>query len=358
MRLESAIVLVLLVGCEQGPPPFEELPLRDALHADPDVVASLSDSARVTLAARFEAARAKDDRTDEVATGEAGLPIAMVAALDGVRVRRKAEPLAVGILSNGAAWSVRERAYPSHAPGLPPIEGTRAAATATMEERSLQGEAGAALRALLVASGAHRLYRVVGWPAGAVAIEDTVYVNGSWLVSLAPAGADGGAADGAAEPGIAAAGGVPNSAAGAASPGGIAPAHVAPVEILRGALTSASRGDAGVVQQPSGAAPQSSSSGDVADSCATCAAGCDTGDGESCDSGDDSCSSPSDDSYDGGGDPCATASDDGGGDACAGAGDGTDAASCQLSRGGRHGSSGTRMWLLAPLVFLLLRRRP
>ncbi len=355
MRLESAFALLLLVGCDQGPPPFEELPLRDALHADPDIVASLPDTARVQLAARFETARAKDDRTDEVATGEAISPAAMVAALDGVRVRRKGEPLVVGIVSNGAAWPVREHAYPPRAPVLPPIEGRLAAATATLENWALQGEGGAAVRALFAASGAHHLHRVVGWPVGAVAIEDTVYVNGSWLVSLAPAGADGGVADGAAEPGATAAS---NNATGATSWDGIAPvpANAAPAEILRGALPSANRGDAGVVQQPSGTDPQPPAAGDVADSCATCAAGCDTGDGDSCDSGDDSCASASDDGSDGGGDPCASTGDDGG-DACAGAGDGADAASCQVSHGSRHRNSETRIWLLAPLAFLLLRRR-
>jgi len=130
MRLESAFALALLVGCDQGPPPFDELPLRDALHASPEVVALLPDSARVQLAARFDSARARDDTTDELETSEAAAPVAMVAALDRVRQGRKGEPLVVGVLNHGAAWPIRERVYPPHAPALPPIEGTPAATTA------------------------------------------------------------------------------------------------------------------------------------------------------------------------------------------------------------------------------------
>src|SRR5207248_1096174 len=57
---------------------------------------------------------------------------------------------------------------------------------ATLEARALAGEAGASLRALVRAAGARRLERVEGWPIGAVAIGDTVYVNAAWLVALAP----------------------------------------------------------------------------------------------------------------------------------------------------------------------------
>jgi hypothetical protein len=350
MRLESAFALALLVGCDQGPPPFDELPLRDALHASPEVVALLPDSARVQLAARFDSARARDDTTDELETSEAAAPVAMVAALDRVRQGRKGEPLVVGVLNHGAAWPIRERVYPPHAPALPPIEGTPAATTAVIENRALQGEAGAAVRALLAASGAHHLYRVVGWPAGVVAIEDTVYVNPSWLVSLAPVGVDGGDADGSTDPSATVSGGfAPNGVPGL-SPDEVAPAPATatPASVLRGALTSANQGDAGVGQQPSGTDPQSPSVGDLADACSGCAGGCDTGDGDSCDG--------SADTSDEGSDSCANASDDGS-DSCSGAGDGADAASCQISHGGGRKNSGTRLWLLAPLAFLLLKRR-
>src|SRR5437764_541628 len=77
------------------------------------------------------------------------------------------------------------------------------------------GCAGAgSLRGLVVAAHAQRLERVVGWPVAAVAVGDTVYVNGAWLVALAPStssaygardaggcgdgGCDGGAPDGGA----------------------------------------------------------------------------------------------------------------------------------------------------------------
>ena len=358
MRFESTFALVLLMGCDQGPPPFDELPLRDALHATPEVVASLPDSARVQLAARFDSARAKDDTTDELATSEGATPAAIVTSLDRVRQGRKGEPLVAGVLNSGAAWPIRELAYPPHAPVLPPIEGTLAASTATMETQSLHGEAGAAVRALFAASGAHHLYRVVGWPVGAVAIDDTVYVNASWLVSLAPVGVDGGTADGSANPGAMVAGGSANSPASGTSLDGIGtePATHEPTSVQRGAPTFGNQDDAGVVQQPSGSAPSSPTAGDSLDACSGCADACDSGNGDSCDGSDDSCSNASDDGSDGS-DACANASADGS-DSCSGAGDGADAASCQVSRGGRRQSSGTRMWLLAPLAFLPLKRRP
>jgi hypothetical protein len=365
MRFESTFALFLLVGCDQGPPPFDELPLRDALHATPEVVASLPDSARVQLAARFDSARAKDDTTDELATSEGATPAAMVASLDRVRQGRKGEPLVAGVLNSGAAWPIRDLAYPPHAPVLPPIEGTFAATTATMETRSLHGEAGAAVRALFAASGAHHLYRVIGWPVGAVAIDDTVYVNASWLVSLAPVGVDGGTTDGSANPGaLVASGSGNNPASGTPLDGiGTAPATHQPTSVQRGALTSANQGDAGVVQQPSGSGPPSPTAGDSLDACSGCAGACDSGDGDSCDAGDDgsdgsdACASSGDASDGGETDSCANASADGS-DSCSGAGDGADAASCQILRGGERKSSGTRMWLLAPLAFLLLKRRP
>jgi hypothetical protein len=377
MRFESTFALVLLVGCDQGPPPFDELPLRDALHATPEVVASLPDSARVQLAARFDSARAKDDTTDELVTSEGATPAAMVASLDRVRQGRKGEPLVAGVLNSGAAWPIRELAYLPHAPVLPPIEGTLAATTATMETRSLQGEAGAAVRALFAASGAHHLYRVVGWPVGAVAIDDTVYVNASWLVSLAPPGVDGGTVGGSADPGAMVAGGAAKNPASGTSLDGIgtAPATHEPTSVQRGALTPGDQGDAGVVQQPSSTNPPSPPAGDSLDACSGCAAACDSGDGDSCDGSDDSCANGSDDGSDDGSDgsdACASSADasDGGesdacanagadgSDSCSGAGDSADAASCQISRGGGRKSSGTRIWLLAPLAFLLLKRRP
>ena len=382
MRLKNTFMLVLLAGCDQGSPPFDQLPLRDALRAAPEVIASLPESARIQLAVRLEAACAKDVAIDELPSSTTSTPAATVVALDRMRQHRQSEPLIIGVFSNEAAWAIRDCATAPGAPVLPPIEGTPAVATAAMEILALGSEAGEAVRALLAASGAHHVHRVVGWPAGAVAIDDTVYVNASWLVSLAPAGnekmdggADGGAIAGSASPGVIAPAGAVNPSVGGSLPdqeGTSLTWKASAVPKLRGALPSGDRGDAGVVQPPSGYDPQPPAGGDSADACVQCAAGCDTDSGDSCDSGDDPCAASSDDGSGDSSDPCASpaeASDGSSADACAntsdddaaacsGAGEGADAASCQVSRGRGHKNSGTRIWLCVPLAFLLFWRRP
>lgn len=373
MRLPTSFALLLLAGCDQSPP-FDQLPLRDALRADPDVIASLPETSRRQLAARFEGARAKDVSIDKLETSDGSPPAALVVALDGVRQRRQGEALIVGLVSNGAAWAIRDRSDLPQSSLLPAIEGAPAAATATMERLALAGEAGAGLRALLAASGAHRLHRVVGWPAGAVAIDDTVYVNAAWLVSLAPASdekIDGGALDGSASLVGNVATGTFHPAVGGPfqSPPETSSSSTTSTSALRGVLTSANQSDAGVPVQPPGSDSPSPTVSDYADACSQCAAGCDTSGSDSCDSSDDSADACNSSDSGNGCDTSAEAADGSSTDSCdntsadssascSSAGDEADAASCQVAHGRGHKSSGTRMWLMAPLAFLLLKRRP
>lgn len=74
MRWQATWLLVLLAGCDEAAPPFDELPLRDALRADPVVVCDLSEMARGRLAARFELARADDKGVDVLADHSSGGP--------------------------------------------------------------------------------------------------------------------------------------------------------------------------------------------------------------------------------------------------------------------------------------------
>ena len=364
MRLPTTFALLLLAGCDQTPP-FDQLPLRDTLRADPDVIASLPETSRMRLAARFEGARANDVTIDTLEPSNASTPAALVVALDGVRQRRQGEALIAGLLNKGAAWAIRDCAAPSQAAPLPPFDGAPVAATATMERRALESEAGVAVRALLAASGAHHLHRVVGWPAGAVAIDDTVYVNGSWLVSLAPASEetmDGGAVDGSVSPGGPVATGTLQPAAGGPlqSPPGTSSTSATRTSALRGGLIPANHSDAGVSVQPTGSDSPAPTASDTADACSQCAGSCDTSGSDSCDSSDDSsnaCDSGAEGTDGSSTDSCDTASDDSSA-SCSSAGDGADAASCQVARGRGHKSSGTRIWLMAPLAFLLLKRRP
>jgi len=171
---------------------------------------------------------------------------------------------------------------------------------------------------------------------------------------------DGGAWDGSVSPGGPAAGGTVNAISGGAAqdPTGAEPASGSdrPARIL-GAWTSANQGDAGAAPQPS--SPGTPPIVDPVDTCSACASGCDTSSGDSCatagDDGGDSCDASADDGSSA--DSCSTASSDSS-DACsAGADSGAGAGSCQISRGHGRKSLGTRLWLLAPLAFLLLRRR-
>jgi hypothetical protein len=337
------------VGCGDGAPPFDELPLRDALRAEPDAIAALPAPERGRLAARFESARASDESADEVRWAPAD-PRALVMALDEARAARLADALVVGAVGGGVA-------RPTTAPpgdgrrALPPLESPAEGATATLELGALDGAARAPLVALLEASGARRLARVTGWPAGAIAIDDVVYVNAAWLVALAPAGGD--APDGGAASAPSSASPRPSAPSMALDRQGDAPdAGPAPaeIEVRSSALSGGSGYDGGV--QPS---PVDTTCASSADSCSS-----DSSDGsdDSCDSTDDGCSSTDDGSNTSTDDGCSSSADDGA-DACASGGD--PSSGCQVAgrRGGRGRPRGgtTLSWMVAPLAFLLFRRR-
>src|SRR4051812_37555072 len=93
-----------LIGCGDATPPFDELPLRDALRADPATVAALDESARQRLAARFAAAVTDDATSDAVS--EDPKAASEVRSLDEARVRRAADALVVGVIAGGLARPV------------------------------------------------------------------------------------------------------------------------------------------------------------------------------------------------------------------------------------------------------------
>jgi hypothetical protein len=359
------LVQFVFVGCGEAGPPLDELPLRDALRAEPEIVARLPTAARQRLAARLDSARAGDVTTDPVAGADPGAPAALVSVLDQARERRSAESLMVGAIADGIARPVVEQVAMGGAMSapLPVLEGESASATAVLEARALDGEAGASLRALLAGSGARRLWRVVGWPVGAIAIGDIAYVNASWLVGLAPADADGDGdgADGSmhsalnaerATSGAAATstGAISSDVVDAGAPSSDAGAALAATERASlpdlNPVASATGGatDGGVSQPPPPApSPAPTVGPGLLDACAAGSDGCD--------SSDDSCSGSTDDGSD---DSCSGTSDDGSDDSCSTPPD--DGSSCQVSRGGRRAHAGTVLWLLAPLGFLLGRR--
>src|SRR6185437_15028805 len=338
-------LLSLGAGCGDGPP-FDELPLRDALRAEPEAVAALPLASRQTLAARLEAARTGEVGTDRVEA--VTQPAALVTALDEARVQRSADALVVGAVTDGVARPVSS-ASPDDAP-LPALEGVTATGTAALEAGALAGSAGTTLRGLLAASRAARLERVVGWPVGAVAIGDTVYVDAAWLVALAPAPSAADAGDSGA---VVVAGGRtdPTAATTAATTSSVSSVR-SPLDGGASVAASYFGVDAGTYvpppTPPPPPPPPPSSSAGFWDACA---AGCSAGD--SCDTGseDDSCSSTDD----GSSDSCSGGTDDGSGDACSTPPD--DGSSCRVAPGRERPRAATVVWVLAPLGFLVGRRR-
>jgi hypothetical protein len=352
--LSIGLSTLVLVGCGDGTPPLDELPLRDTLRADPAVVAALDDSARRRLAARFEGA-ADDATSDVIADGPT--PAAEVTSLDEARGRRAADALVVGTIRGGVARPVAVVAS-SQTP-LPQLEGEVATTTAALESRALGGAAGARLRALLQASGAQRLERVAGWPAGAVAIGETVYVDASWLVALAPVegGVDGPDAGDAGAPGA-----TPSGRAGGDSTLAEVAASSSPIAQVSSAASfdggcppdaiNCSRFDAGAfTPAPTPPPPPPPSGPSFWDACAAgsgCAASSDSCD--SSDSEDDACSGTDD-----GSDSSCSGTDDGSSDACSTPPD--DGSDCRVSPGRERPRAATIVWVLAPLGFLIGRRR-
>jgi hypothetical protein len=322
---------LVLLGCGDGTPPLDELPLRDTLRADPAVVAALGDPARQRLAARFEAAVTEDATSDVLA--ERATPASEVRSLDEARGRRAADALVVGTIADGVARPAAVVVGAGAQTPLPELEGEVATNTAALEARALDGAAGARLRGLLTVSGARRLERVVGWPAGAVAIGETIYVDASWLVALAPV--DGPDAGDGGTPGS------PVSVGGDSTLPGVA-ASSSPIALA----ASAGSFDAGTYTPPPSLPPPpppppTSNGPGFWDACAAGSDSC-AASGDSCDSSDDeddSCSGTDD----GSSDSCSTPPDDG--------------SDCRVSPGRERPRAATVVWVLAPLGFLIGRRR-
>ena len=340
--LSMGLSTLVLMGCGDGTPPLDELPLRDTLRADPAVVAAMGDSARQRLAARFEAAATGDATSDVIA--DRPTPAAEVTELDEARVRRAADALVVGTMGGGV---VRPVALGVAAPTpLPPLEGAVATTTAALEARALDGAAGERLRALLAVSGAQRLERVVGWPAGAVAIGATIYVDASWLVALAPV-------EGGVDGPDAADGGTPGSPASVGAGGDSTPSGVAAPSSPIALAVSAASFDGGTYTPPPSPPPpppppDGPSFWDACSAGSDCAASSDSCDTTS--SSDSSCSGTDD-----GSDSSCSGTDDGSADACTAPPD--DGGSCRVAPGRERPRDATIVWVLSPLVFLLGRRR-
>ena len=356
-----------LGGCGDSAPPFDELPLRDALRADPAVIAALPDDARSRLAVRLRAAGASDDPADVVE--RLASPPATGAALDAAREQRRADALVVGVVTaEGVARVFKEegRDDVAAAPRLPTVEGVASGTTAPLESRALDGPAGVTLGALMARTSTRRLVRVTGWPVGAIALGDAVYVDAAWLVALAPVvgGSDAGGPTGSISPlrrvALATSGdGTLRSHAGRDAQDGGAATGPAPLTMADASASDASWADASVptFAVDSGPPPPPPTSSDPtvsdacgagADTCASSSDGCDSqGDqAGSCAGSDDGCDGEDDQT-----DSCAGG--DGSGDGCTPPPD--DGSNCRVIPG-RQRRRATLPWVLGPLAFLLKRR--
>ncbi|AUX40650.1 hypothetical protein SOCE26_020510 [Sorangium cellulosum] len=198
IRCAAVLLSIPALGaCGAETPPYDDLPLRDALSAAPEVLAALPEEALHDMAVRLEEAHG----ASEEATAVGGVEIASVPALvrsaDAAREELGEDAIVLGALEPSAGGLVlrslaAERApegpldRPVLAPALAPVLAGQPASpeTAGLEDAALDGRAGAIVAELARRAGARELVRVTGLPAGVVARDHTVYVNASWLVAL------------------------------------------------------------------------------------------------------------------------------------------------------------------------------
>lgn len=177
-----------MAGCGEESPPYEALPMRDALRAAPEVMATLPEESRREIATRFEeAAKAEDDPT-HFARPEAPTLDGLVLAADDLREEIGKDALLFGEISvnEGGVLLLPEVLGEEAVGDAAPIEvrGRPGATTAMLEEAALKGRAGKALAGLAERTHAKSLVRMTGLPVGAVAWDETLYVNAAWLVAL------------------------------------------------------------------------------------------------------------------------------------------------------------------------------
>lgn len=183
-------VAFVLSGCGQDAPPYDDLPLRDALRASPDVIAGLSYDTRRDLAMRLDNAALEQETESTLTVAENASIDALADVADEAREDLESDALVIGeVLPE--AQNVRLRSEDIDAPALErsvvgPIflQGARATSTKALEDVALRGRAGKWLRALSGRTGAIRMVRTTGLPMGAWTYKDTLYVNASWLVAM------------------------------------------------------------------------------------------------------------------------------------------------------------------------------
>ena len=176
-----------LLGCGDEAPPYEVLPLRDALRAAPEAVASLSDDSRRDLALRLREAERVDPETLAFAPETLSLE-PLVSSADAVREAAGKDAVMLGemLTTEGHGLLEIQASAEFDMENAPPfvLLGQATDIAAPFEEAALAGEAGKTLRGFVARTHAKNVVRMTGLPVAAVAWNDKVYVNESWLVAL------------------------------------------------------------------------------------------------------------------------------------------------------------------------------
>ncbi|MDI1448258.1 hypothetical protein [Polyangium sp. 6x1] len=184
------MVALLSTGCGEEVPPYDALPLRDALRAAPEVMASLPKETRREVASRLEEAGIAPVEERLVLPPRDITTIdTLASAADEEREEQGKDALVLGTIERQGteflveAREAKEAGDTNEEP--PKMRGRPGSTTAALEEAALAGRAGRWVRDLAKRSEAKEIVRTTGLPMGAWAFDDTLYVNASWLVALA-----------------------------------------------------------------------------------------------------------------------------------------------------------------------------
>lgn len=188
---------LVFVGCGSESPPYDELPLRDALRAAPEVVASLSFETRYDLARRLDSAGFERDGATTFTLPEAVTIESLARVADEAREDLDQDALILAevvetpsdfVLQGG---EIDAESLDRVMVGPVLLRGRPSTQTAALEDVALRGRAGKWLRELSGRTDATHMVRATGLPFGAWAHDDTLYVNASWLVAMSALEKDG-----------------------------------------------------------------------------------------------------------------------------------------------------------------------
>ncbi|WP_437800121.1 hypothetical protein [Sorangium sp. So ce693] len=194
LRAVALLALPALGACGAETPPYDDLPLRDALSAAPEVLAALPEEVLHDVAVRLEEAHGEQGDETAIDGAEIASVPALVRSADAARDELGKDAVVLGALepsedgfvlrSVTAVAAGRGPEGPLDRPA-PALAGQAASPeTAPLEEAALGGRAGEILAELARRADAHDVVRVTGLPAGVIAQDHTVYVNAAWLVAL------------------------------------------------------------------------------------------------------------------------------------------------------------------------------